>query len=147
MLRTFVDKPIQPWEMKDNPYYIETWVQEKEICDAFFRILTHKLEKLNNKYGGKIKNVPKAIIDAQTTEVRGSQDIMEQYISQRLIFEKGCELNLDSLVLDYISWFNKVDGSVQLYPKIIRDKFKTSKLDIISTNNRELLFNYRIFSE
>jgi phage/plasmid-associated DNA primase len=131
---TFVEKEamFEPWHREINTYYIEEWVREKRICDAYFRILVHYNYVLLNEYDGKLKKVPHDRIKEWTKNIRNEQDQMKRYTNARLIKKKdeSKTITIDDAVENFIVWYKKTDNSdpLSIFPKLVTEKLYHSEI-------------------
>lgn len=167
MKRTFVPHPDpkKPWEKKINSWIIETWVTLPHICDAFFSILTYYLYKLVNEYDGDVMKVPHDRIKSQTKLKREENDLVEKYISSKMVPLKGIKkdgydsddiysydyvntdddeesdkITMGTIRDDFILWHKVTDGSKNITPKFATEKILNSRM-IFDSNN--VLMNFR----
>lgn len=103
---------------------IDEWVNDRNYQRAYFSILTHYYEILRDKYGGDIRRVPKSTIDRETEEYFKEQDVLTQFICERVIHvgptkpADGTEVELidvSTIMKKFMAWFTTLIGSNQKF--------------------------------
>ena len=102
-------EPSNPFEKKEDPRFVTEYLDNPEFLSGMLSILTHYYEKLQNEYGGELKNVRSPTIEAETDIFRISQDSLFRWIYQNIVISPNCEETylISDLAGSYVSWYNK----------------------------------------
>jgi len=77
--------PINPYEHKDDKRFITEYVNDPDCQSAFLGIMVFFWERLQRDYKGVLDNVPCPTLDYETEEFRNSQDVLNRFITERVI--------------------------------------------------------------
>jgi phage/plasmid-associated DNA primase len=77
--------PSNPYEHKDDKRFITEFVNDPECQTAFLSILVFFWEQLQADYKGVISDVPCPTLARETEEYRNSQDVLNRFITERII--------------------------------------------------------------
>lgn len=98
--------PDNRFERKVNPRLVKEVVKQPEALSAFLSILCHFWERLQNEYGGELDSVPRPTIDAETERFRNTQDMLNRFITERVVEspEAGLSYTVSDLAARYGEW-------------------------------------------
>lgn len=102
-------EPSNPFEKKEDPRFVTEYPDNPEFLSGMLSILTHYYERLQNEYGGELKNVRSPTIEAETDVFRISQDSLFRWIYQNIVISPDCQETylISELAGSYAAWFNK----------------------------------------
>lgn len=105
---TFVDHPDpdNPHEKQKIDDLSDTVPYDPKYKIAMLSILTHYYEKFYRLYGGRLKNVPRPTIEAMTQKYRNSQDTMNRFITETIIYTGNADDKIVTrdMARKYMSW-------------------------------------------
>jgi phage/plasmid-associated DNA primase len=141
---------------KNNPYERladqnlgSKWAEDEEVLASYLGILTYYYESLQNKYDGKVRNVPHPHIVKETEDFRNRQDRVNNFLKVALVKCADEEYEMPMLTVKelYIKWHeSNYPGGNKEYQRVAIDQLENSKIQaFIKKNNRgNLLKGYRI---
>lgn len=99
--------PANPYEKKDDQRFVRIYPSSPQFLSSVLSILVHYYERLQNEYGGELKNVYSPTIERETAEFRLSQDSLHRWISERVIVSPSsdAEYALGVLSSYYTEWY------------------------------------------
>jgi hypothetical protein len=112
------------FEKKEDPKFVTEYPDNPEFLSGMLSILTHYYEKLQNEYGGELKNVKSTTIEAETDKFRISQDSLFRWIYQNIVISPNCEETylISDLAGLYASWYNKnVSSKEHVMGEVIKE--------------------------
>ena len=100
--------PNNVYEKKADPSFTAYKTKNPEFLSAALSIFLMYLSVLNMEYDGDITKVPNKTIEAQTEEYRNSQDVVNRFITERLVVtpDEKTEMLLTDLVDHYCRWYD-----------------------------------------
>lgn len=109
----FCSNPNGKFEKKENLDFNSKYVDNNmDMAIAVLSTIVYFHEKLFEKYGGLLKNVPCPTLDAETEEYRTEQDSIHRWICEKVVTtDKNIEYSMQELTMYYNEWY-----------KISRDK-------------------------
>ena len=117
-------EPSNPFEKKEDPKFVTEYPDNPEFLSGMLSILTNYYEKLQNEYGGELKNVKSTTIEAETDKFRISQDSLFRWIYQNIVISPNCEETylISDLAGLYASWYNKnVSSKEHVMGEVIKE--------------------------
>ncbi len=99
--------PANPYEKKDNQDFVRKYPTDPEFQSAVLAVLAHFYERLENEYGGELKNVRSPTIERETEAFRVSQDSLHRWICETIVVSPDCEVEYPLGVLSgyYTDWY------------------------------------------
>lgn len=96
------------YERKADPRFAETKARDPEFLSGFLSILTMYFGIMEMQYGGDIRKVPCPTIDRETEIFRNSQDVINRFITQRVVVtvDEDHETKFTELVDEYCRWYD-----------------------------------------
>jgi len=110
----------------------DTWASDPVILSRYLSIMVWYHYKLNIKYRGKVAAVDHPHIQFDTAKYRRSQDIVEQFLSQRLCkcADPTEQVNIQDEIRKYINWYTaNVGAGNTLSVKSIVSQFQYSRVN------------------
>jgi phage/plasmid-associated DNA primase len=91
-----------------DPSFATKKCRDPEFLSAFLSILCMYLSILDMKYKGDITKVPCPTIKKETEEFRNSQDVINRFISERIVIteDENHEMPMTELVDIYCRWYD-----------------------------------------
>ena len=138
-----------PYERVADPTLGSNWTEDEDMLAAYLGILVYYYESLQNKYDGKVRNVPHPHIIQETENFRNRQDRINNFLNKYLV--KCCDSDFESPMNDvrdkYIKWYeSQFPGSIKEYQKAAMSELENSKLMpfIKKTKRDNFLKGYRV---
>ena len=100
--------PNNPYEKKDDQRFVQEYINDPACQEAMLGILIHYYQRLQREYGGSIKNIPCLTLDHETETFRNSQDTINRYITETIVYSpgNGYSYPLANVAIKYIEWYN-----------------------------------------
>ena len=125
--------PQGKYERKADPS-IADFVDDPLTQEAYLALLVHYYEKLQNEYGGSLKNIPPSVIPtiySETQTYRNSQDHINNFIYRNIVWspEVEMECDLSEVSMAYKKWYEtRIGTSLKHSIASINGMFKRSRL-------------------
>jgi len=102
-----VPDPKNPFERAEDQRFVRQYPTDPLFQAAILSILSHYYERLQNEYGGELKNVRSPTIEAETEAFRVSQDSLHRWICESVVVSPDHETEYTLAVLAgiYIEWY------------------------------------------
>jgi phage/plasmid-associated DNA primase len=99
--------PNNPYEKKDNQDFNLKYSSDPNFLSSMLSVLTHYYERLQNEYGGELKNVPCTTLDLETEMFRVSQDAIHRWICECIVVSPYNEIDYDigTMTINYSEWY------------------------------------------
>ena len=122
--------PDDPYQRVADPTVSDKWTEDPEICGRYLGYMVWEHWWLYRKYHGKVAAVPHPHIQAETMRYRKQQNLVEQFITQRLVkcSDGDIEHSMESELQKYITWYGKASGGEKLPSKGLINMFKNSSM-------------------
>lgn len=136
-----------PYEKLKDDRFIKEVKHDPRYHSAWLAILSHWYEKLQQKYNGKLSNIPHPTIVNETIDYRNEEDTINKFITSRLVEDPDAEdITLEELCRKYTEWHESNIKRERFIMSEIREAFKNSAIqnNIIIRLNNEFLTGYRI---
>jgi phage/plasmid-associated DNA primase len=100
--------PKNKYEKKKDPTFTDEKTRDPEYLSGILSILTMYLGILDMKYGGVLDRVPCPTITRETETFRNSQDVINRFITERIVITADAEheLSFTDLVDSYCQWYD-----------------------------------------
>lgn len=100
--------PGNRYEKLANPEFANKKCRDPEFLSAFLSILCMYLSILEMKHKGDITKVPCPTIRKETEEFRNSQDVINRFITERIVIteDKNHEMPMSELIDTYCRWYD-----------------------------------------
>ncbi len=100
--------PNSRYEKKDDQRFVRKYPNDPQFKASVLSVLVHYYERLQNEYGGELKNVPCPTIARETEIFRVSQDAMHRWICETVLVSPGsdAEYPLPALSKAYEDWYS-----------------------------------------
>lgn len=100
--------PEHTYERQDDPTFSTKKARDPEFLSGMLSILTMYFSILDMKYKGDINEVPCPTITRETEIFRNSQDIINRYITERIVItgDEDYEMSFTDLVDNYCRWYD-----------------------------------------
>lgn len=115
----------------------DTWTNDPEVLGRYLGYMVMHHKELYTRYRGKVKNVPHPHIQFETESYRNKQNIVEKFISEKLVKVKDVpnendtlkpqEFSMSDQVAIYAAWYQQTSGD-RMPIKGIVDMFKNSSI-------------------
>ncbi len=141
--------PSDPFQRVANPSIQKDWIQDGTVLSALLSILVHFYENLHNKYNGDLNKVPHDHIKYDTEMFRNTQDKINFYISNRVVFTlEEQEIPANDIISDYCIWHTRTYNR-PAERRGLEDKFVNSRLCKYFSRNASfaILTNHKIVDE
>jgi phage/plasmid-associated DNA primase len=116
--------PNNPFEKKDDQRYVCEYVNDPQCQAAFFSILVHYYERLQNEHGGSLKGISCPTLERETEIFRNSQDSVNRFVTQSIVLSPGGGYSypLAALSARYHEWYDKnIDKRRHVASETIQD--------------------------
>ena len=115
--------PDSPFEKKEDQRFVRDYPNNPDFQSAILSILVHYYERLENEYGGELKQVPCPTIMRETEIFRNGQDSLNRWICESIIISPDSQeqFALSVLADKYKHWFMSN----------VENKFTKSASDVI----------------
>ena len=140
-----------PFEKKDDQRYNQELPDNPVFQSRILSILVHYYERLQNEYGGMLKNVRSPTIESETDKFRNGQDALHKWICTYVVLgtEKTAkDYNLDAVAYKYNEWYSRTfnEGKKQSLVDVQKEieSSSISKFLKPSLNRIQVLKNCRI---
>ena len=134
----FDDNPDEknPFEKKVDRNIGKYLVNDPRYGEAFLSILTKYHSELITKYDGKLSNVSSPTIERETRAYRNSQDMLNKYISERMVkTSEEIVTALEDVATAYICWYQRFVSDDQKFSiGEVMEQFKNSRIKGLITN-------------
>jgi len=134
----FCDNPDEknPFEKKVDRNIGKYYVNDPRYGEAFMSILTKYHSELITKYDGKLSNVSSPTMDKETLAYRNSQDMLNKYISERMVkTSEEISTALEDVATAYICWYQRFVSDDQKFSiGEVMEQFKNSRIKGLITN-------------
>ena len=99
--------PNNQFEKLEDQRFVRQYPTDPQFQTAFLSILVHYYERLQNEYGGELKNVRAPTIESESEIFRVGQDALHRWISQSIVLSPDCtsEYSLGVLGGYYTEWY------------------------------------------
>ena len=99
--------PNNIYEKKDNQDFNLKYSSDPNFLSSMLSILTHYYERLQNEYGGQLKNVPCPTLDIETELFRISQDAIHRWICECIVLSPNNDIDYDmgTITINYMDWY------------------------------------------
>jgi hypothetical protein len=99
--------PNNQFEKLEDQRFVRQYPTDPQFQTAFLSILVHYYERLQNEYGGELKNVRAPTIERESETFRVGQDALHRWISQSIVLSPDCpsEYSLGVLGGYYTEWY------------------------------------------
>ena len=96
------------YEKLADPSFAEKKCRDPEFLSGFLSILCMYLSVLDMKHKGDITKVPCPTIRKETEEFRNSQDVVNRFITERIVImeDESHEMPMTELVDTYCRWYD-----------------------------------------
>ena len=100
--------PAHKNEKQDDPTFSTEKARDPEFLSGILSILAMYFSILDMKYKGDINSVPCPTITKETEVFRNSQDIINRFITERVVvtYDNDCEIPFTDLVDNYCRWYD-----------------------------------------
>lgn len=134
----FTDNPDEknPFEKKVDRNIGKYLVNDPRYGEAFLSILTKYHSELITKYDGKLSNIISATIEKETLGYRNSQDMLNKFISERIVkTNEEIVTALEDVATAYITWYQRFVSDDQKFSiGEVMEQFKNSRIKGLITN-------------
>ena len=98
--------PDNPFDRKEDPRYLNEYVKDPNCLTAMLSILVYFYERLQNEYGGQLKNVKCETLERETEIFRNRQDTMNLFITELVVESPNYDefYSIDEVGNRYNSW-------------------------------------------
>ena len=98
--------PDNPFDRKEDPRYLNEYVKDPNCLTAMLSILVYFYERLQNEYGGQLKNIKCETLERETEIFRNRQDTMNLFITELVVESPEYEesYSIDEVGNRYHSW-------------------------------------------
>lgn len=116
----FVDESREVIDEK-NPYLrpadvaiTDVWTSDPEVRGRYLGFMVWMHFWLQVRFKGKVLSMPRPHIDFETEKFRQRQDVMTQFLAQRLVKTEDAtaQYSMMTEVFKYINWYQKTQGSM-----------------------------------
>jgi hypothetical protein len=139
------------FERLADPEIGSEWSEDPEILAIYLGIMVYYYTSLQNKYGGKVQNVPHPNIQKETEEFRNRQDTLNNFINMFLVkcVDAKQEIPMGDIIEKYIVWFQNMYPDNKSFKSGLGDQIANSILQKYLKNNKrgKVLVGYRILSQ
>lgn len=99
--------PNNKYEKKDNQDFNLKYSSDPNFLSSMLSILVHYYERLQNEYGGQLKNVPCSTLDIETETFRISQDAVHRWICECVVVSpfNDIEYDMGTITVNYMEWY------------------------------------------
>jgi hypothetical protein len=96
-----------PLEKLEEQKFVRDYPTDPHFQSAILSILTHYYERLQNEYGGELKNVNSPTIESETEKFRVGQDAIHRWVSETIVVSPNSDKSYDLSVLKgfYTEWY------------------------------------------
>ena len=138
-----------PYERLADPSMGSKWAEDDDVLAVYLGILVYYYESLQNKYDGKVRNVPHLHIRKETEEFRNRQDQVNNFLNLTLVKceDEETEVPMTDIIEKYIKWYDvQHPGSNKDYQRHAKDQLENSKIQtfIKKTRQGNYLKGYRV---
>jgi phage/plasmid-associated DNA primase len=100
--------PAHKYEKQDDPTFSTKKARDPEFLSGMLSILSMYFSILDMKYKGDINEVPCPTITRETEIFRNSQDIINRFITERVVItpDDETEMSFTDLVDQYCRWYD-----------------------------------------
>lgn len=97
-----------PLEKKEDQRFVREYPNDPQFLSSMLSILGHYYERLQNEYGGELKNVRSPTIARETAKFRVGQDALHRWICETIVISPKCETEYPLGVLGghFTEWYN-----------------------------------------
>ena len=97
-----------PYERLADPSMGSKWAEDDDVLAVYLGILVYYYESLQNKYDGKVRNVPHLHIRKETEEFRNRQDQVNNFLNLTLVKceDEETEVPMTDVIEKYIKWYD-----------------------------------------
>lgn len=116
--------PASPFEKRDDQRFVREYPTHPLFQSAVLSVLSHYYERLQNEFGGELKNVRAPTIERETEAFRVSQDALHRWICEAIVVspDGGAEYSLGVLGGFFIEWYAAhVDRGRHVAGEIIKE--------------------------
>ncbi len=133
--------PADPFQRIADPDIGDKWSMDPEVQSRYLGFMVWMHYWLQRKYNGKVKAVPHPHIKMETEKYRKDQDVICEFLSQRLVKlpDEKAQLPLVDEIQKYITWYAKNKGNV-IQAKGLTDQFQNSDIGKYIKNTKRGLF-------
>jgi phage/plasmid-associated DNA primase len=113
-----------PFEKKDDQRFIRQYPDDPQFKTAVLAVLGHYYERLQNEYGGELKNVRAPTIERETETFRISQDALHRWICESIVLSPECEAEYPLGVLGgyFTEWYTThIDRKRHVASEVIKE--------------------------
>jgi hypothetical protein len=99
--------PANPLEKPEDQRFVRAYPDDPCFQEATFSLLGHYYERLQNEYGGELKNVPAPTLQHETRAFRVSQDALHRWVCEAIVRSPAheAEYPLPALSSLYVEWY------------------------------------------
>lgn len=143
--------PKNPYERLGDPEIGSDWSEDPEILGIYLGIMVYYYESLQNKYGGKVQNVPHPNIKSETENFRNRQDTLNNFINMFLVKCEDArqETPLSDIIEKYVAWFQNIYPDNRSFKNGLGDQLENSVLQkfLKKTRRGSFLVGYRVLGQ
>ena len=138
-----------PYERVADQSLGSKWAEDDEVLASYLGILAYYYESLQNKYEGKVRNVPHPHIIKETEDFRNRQDRVNNFLNSSLVKCPDAEYEMPMTTVKdrYIKWHESIySGSNKEYQRLAMDQLENSKLQsfIKKTKRGNFIKGFRV---
>ena len=122
--------PDNPFDRKEDPRYLNEYVKDPNCLTAMLSILVYFYERLQNEYGGQLKNVKCETLERETEIFRNRQDTMNLFITELVVESPDYEeyYLVEEVGSRYFSWLQTRSRGIQMGRDELADDVHNSAL-------------------
>lgn len=116
--------PRDPYEKKEDQRFVRQYPNDPQFLSSVLSVLGHYNMRLQNEYGGELKNVRSPTIERETEAFRISQDALHRWISSTIVISPDCDAEYPLGVLGgyFTEWYTShVDRKRHAAGEVIKE--------------------------